>query len=120
MTALLDLDRHVIQYMVNEHLIPGNAFNIPKKLWGQALFPHVYVKEATFEVYFGPQDCPTGSIAPPELPPGFSWVTECADVPSPYPVRRVPHTVTHRASRRRGARALHIVGGYLGPPFGVP
>ena len=52
-TALLDLDKHSIMYMVNDHLIPGDAFSIPKYLWGQAFFPHVLVKEATFEVLEG-------------------------------------------------------------------
>ena len=83
-TALLDLERHALRYMVNDHLIPGNAFALPKNLWQCVWYPHVLTKEATFEIYFGPaQGAPPQAIKPPQLPLGFVWIGEVAYVPNP-------------------------------------
>eukprot|EP01059_Diplonema_ambulator_P031685 TRINITY_DN589_c0_g1_i1.p1 TRINITY_DN589_c0_g1~~TRINITY_DN589_c0_g1_i1.p1 ORF type:complete len:1300 (+),score=277.94 TRINITY_DN589_c0_g1_i1:577-3900(+) len=46
-----------------------------------ALFPHVLVKEATFEVYFGPtQGTPPIFITPPQLPDGYVWLSQAPNL----------------------------------------
>lgn len=74
-TALIDLDRHVMTFMKNEHELPGDAFRIPRDLWGHPFFPHVHCKEATTTAYFGP-GASTPSFPVPALPAGFQWLSE--------------------------------------------
>lgn len=71
--AMIDLERHAITYMKNGHVLPGDAFALPRHFWGLAFFPHVLTKEATITTHFGGQ---THSFDVPTLPAGFSWLAD--------------------------------------------
>ncbi|CAE8623465.1 unnamed protein product [Polarella glacialis] len=79
--ALIDLERHAISYVKNGHAIPGDAFSIPRHMWGLPFFPHLLTKdrEATVTVFFGG---PSPPLQVPELPAGFSWMSDLQLVPS--------------------------------------
>jgi len=77
--ALLDLERHAITYMKNDLILPGDAFAVPRHLWGAAFFPHVLTKEATITAFFG-GDAPPFNV--PKLPAGFAWIADLDLVPS--------------------------------------
>ena len=101
-TALLDLERHSLGFMVDDIRLPKEAHNIPRELWGEAFFPHVLVKEATFEVYFGPsQGTPPIFITPPRLPDGFEWLSEVGNFANP----RVPQTIPQIIDSKEAAEA---------------
>ena len=68
--CLLDLDRHVVQFFKNGVRLPGDAFKVPQDLWNEVFFPHVLVKDATFEVEFGIKD----PVLPPQAAAGCFWV----------------------------------------------
>ncbi|CAK0823440.1 unnamed protein product [Prorocentrum cordatum] len=80
--ALIDLERHALGFMKNGHAIPGDAWAIPRHLWGEPFFPHVLVKEATVLAYFGGPGCP---FPPQRLPAGFSWLSALPLTPSRLP-----------------------------------
>eukprot|EP00927_Polykrikos_kofoidii_P039352 TRINITY_DN33755_c0_g1_i1.p1 TRINITY_DN33755_c0_g1~~TRINITY_DN33755_c0_g1_i1.p1 ORF type:complete len:1158 (-),score=210.38 TRINITY_DN33755_c0_g1_i1:56-3121(-) len=73
--ALIDLERHGISYIKNGHAIPGDAFSVPRHLWGHPFFPHILTKEATITSYFGEGPCPFPSETV-NLPDGFTWLAK--------------------------------------------
>ena len=106
-TALLDLERNIIRFLINEHEVPQDAFTIPADLRGQAFFPHVLVKEATFEVYFGPSETlPPIFVTPPQLPKGFKWINEVVQHANPRTSSLKPHVVDAAAAAEMTKKAL--------------
>eukprot|EP00929_Paragymnodinium_shiwhaense_P055921 TRINITY_DN27995_c0_g1_i3.p1 TRINITY_DN27995_c0_g1~~TRINITY_DN27995_c0_g1_i3.p1 ORF type:complete len:1156 (+),score=273.93 TRINITY_DN27995_c0_g1_i3:35-3469(+) len=85
--ALIDLERHALTFMKNDHEMPGDAFKVPRELWGHPFFPHALTKEATVTAYFGEG---AADFKVPKLPPGFSWL---ADLPLVASTKQCDHSV---------------------------
>lgn len=96
MVALVDLDRHALTYMKNGLVLPGDAFVVPRHLWGCPLFPHVLTKEATITAYFGG---PSKPFDVPALPAGFHWLTD-------LPLVRSERQCDHSAVKVEAADAI--------------
>ena len=93
-TALFDLEENKIRFMINSHTVPQDAFGIPRELRGATFFPHVLVKEATFEVYFGPNETtPPIYLRPPTLPEGFQWIGDVVESANPRSSSTPPRIV---------------------------